>query len=176
MSTVAFAATSGDVGKSSGGAAVAEQKQSRNGWLGKISELPDEAKAKIAELREKLKNGEITREQFCEEMQQIMPEGFQFRGRGVPADLPDEVKEKIAELREKLKNGEITREQFCEEMQQIMPEGFQFRGRGIPADLPDEVKAKIAELREKLKNGEITREQFREEIQQSRQEQSQLDT
>lgn len=125
MSTVAFAATSGDAGKSSRGAAVAEQKQSRNGWLEKISELPDEVKAKIEELREKLKNGEITREQFCEEMQQILPEGFQFRGRGIPADLPDEVKEKIAELREKLKNGEITREQFREEIQQLRQEQSQ---------------------------------------------------
>lgn len=130
MSTVAFAASSGDVGEDSKNlgkskATVTEQKQFRKGWLEKIGELPDEVKAKITELKEKLKNGEITREQFREEMQQIVPKRFQFRGRGIPADLPDEVKEKIAELREKLKNGEITREQFREEIQQLRQEQSQ---------------------------------------------------
>ncbi|MBO8167547.1 MAG: SHOCT domain-containing protein [Thermoanaerobacteraceae bacterium] len=142
--------------------AITERTHFGKEWAGKRGKLPEELKAKIAELKEKLKSGEITREQFWEEMKKIMPERFQFKGR----KLPEELKAKIAELKEKLKSGEITREQFWEEMKKIMPERFQFKGR----KLPEELKAKIAELKEKLKSGEITRKQFWEEMKQLKQE------
>jgi uncharacterized membrane protein len=80
-------------------------------------DLPAETKAQIKELREKLKSGEITEEEFEKQMEKIMPEGFKFKMRIKNGkELPEEVKTEIKELREKLKNGKITKEEFKEEI------------------------------------------------------------
>jgi len=81
-------------------------------------------------LRDELKNGELTPEQFREEMKQLLPEGFQpkegERWPGKRGELPEELKAKFEELKGKLEGGEITREQFREEMKQLRQEQFQY--------------------------------------------------
>ncbi|MFZ7134040.1 MAG: hypothetical protein ACOWWR_16965 [Eubacteriales bacterium] len=88
-------------------------------------ELTPEVKTKIQELKTKLNNGEITKEQFHQEMKKIMPEGFEFKHRRKDAHekikLTDEAKEKLEDLKTKFKNGEITKEKFKEEMEKILP-------------------------------------------------------
>lgn len=54
------------------------QHKGGKGWHGsKRMELPEELKAKVEELRNKVESGEITREQMREEMKQLMQEKLQ---------------------------------------------------------------------------------------------------
>jgi len=54
-------------------------KLERKNFDNKI-ELSEEVKVKLEELKAKLESEEITREQFHEEMKQLMPENFQLKG------------------------------------------------------------------------------------------------
>ena len=138
--------------------------------FGDMEELSEEVKAKLEELKAKLKNGEITQEEFQAELKEIMPKGFRFKGMrkefGNMEELSEEAKAKIEELKAKLKNGEITQEEFQAELKEILPEGFHFKGKGFGGkkELPEEIKTKLEELRAKLKDGEITDKEFREEL------------
>jgi len=87
-------------------------------------ELAPETKTKIQELITKLKNEEITNDQFREELKKIMPENHEFKHREKEfhKELSDETKAKLEELKVKLKNGEITKDQFKEELKQIIPQ------------------------------------------------------
>ena len=51
--------------------AFTKQLQARGGWFNKGRELPEELKAKLEELKGKLDKGEITQEQFREEMKKL---------------------------------------------------------------------------------------------------------
>ncbi|MBU5676120.1 SHOCT domain-containing protein [Alkaliphilus sp. MSJ-5] len=127
-------------------------------------EVTEEVKIKLEELKAKLDSGEITKEQFREEMKQLMPERSQFKGVEKKLiekiEIPEEVKVKLEELKAKLDSGEITKEQFREEMKELMPEGSRHERIAIS----EEVKTKLQELRTKLENGEITEDQFHEEM------------
>ncbi|QUH19723.1 SHOCT domain-containing protein [Alkaliphilus sp. B6464] len=135
-------------------------------------EVTEEVKIKLEELKAKLDSGEITKDQFREEMKELMPEGSRVKGVEKKliekAEIPGEVKVKLEELKAKLENGEITKDQFHGEMKELMPEGSQFKGVGKKLikkmDILEEVKTKLQELRTKLENKEITEDQFHEEM------------
>lgn len=85
------------------------------------TELAPEVKAQMKELKTKLKNGEITKEQFHEEIKKILPEGYQHRhkGKGHHRKLSDEDKAKLKDLKTKLKNGEINKEEFIKQKKEL---------------------------------------------------------
>lgn len=79
-------------------------------------DIPEKTKVKIKELKVKLKNGEITKEQFREEMKKIIPK----------KEIPEELKAKFKKLREKHENDEITPEQYKAEKQKLKQEIYQY--------------------------------------------------
>lgn len=85
-------------------------------------ELTPEMKTKLKELKTKLENKEITKEQFYEELKKLMPEGYKFQHhqKDFYKDLSDESKVKLKELKTKLQNKEITEDEFRKELNQIM--------------------------------------------------------
>ena len=85
------------------------------------AELAPEVKAQMKELKAKLKNGEITKEQFHEEIKKVLPEGYQHKhkGKGHHRKLSDEDKAKLKELKVKLENGEITKEEFMKQKKEL---------------------------------------------------------
>lgn len=146
-------------------------------WQNKGRALSPELKIKIDDLKSKLESGEITNEQFREEMMQLMPEKFHLK-RGVKGHpkgaIPKELKAEFESLKTKLESGDITPEAFREEMMKLKPEKLQFKEgvkwqvkKGV---LPEELKAVLDNLKNKLENGDITPEQFREEMMKLKQE------
>lgn len=87
----------------------------------KKQEIPEEIKDKIKELKEKLKKGEIDKEQFHEEMHKLFPKKPDMDKKGSFHELPEETKVKLKELKDKLIKGEITEKQFQEEVEKILP-------------------------------------------------------
>ncbi|WDV46962.1 hypothetical protein PV797_04490 [Clostridiaceae bacterium M8S5] len=97
------------------------------------------------ELMKKLANGEITFDEFKEEVKKIIPEGKNV-------DF-DKIKEKIQNMKEGLKlgehrelmkkliEGEITFDEFKEEFQKLIPEGKE-------VDF-DKIKEKVEEIKER---------------------------
>ena len=94
-----------------------------------MEEIPEETKLKVKELKEKLKTGEITKEQFHEEMKKLFPNKTQCNEEVPKKELPEETKAKLRELKTKLLNGEITEEQFQEEVDKVLPK------RAIPKSI-----------------------------------------
>lgn len=88
-------------------------------------EIPEETRVQIRELKLKVKSGEITKEQFHEQVKQLLPEiyDFQYNNRMYKkdCDLPDDVKIKVRELKSRYKKGEITKDQLLEEINKLIP-------------------------------------------------------
>lgn len=82
-------------------------------------ELTPEIKDKIKDLKIKVRNGEITNEQFHQEVKKILPKDIHFKHKKF--NLSNQEKEQLKELKIKLENGEITKEEFKEEMKTIFP-------------------------------------------------------
>lgn len=91
-------------------------------------DLTPEVKAKLEELKSKLKNGEITKDQFHQEIKKVLPEGFHYKHKkkGCHKELSDEARVKLDELKSKFKNGEITKEEFRKEMKKIIHQNTEF--------------------------------------------------
>ncbi len=89
-------------------------------------EIPEKTRAQIRELKGKVKAGEITKEQFHEQVKQLLPEIYDFqynyRMYKKDCDFPDDVKIKVRELKARYKKGEITIEQLNEEINKLIPE------------------------------------------------------
>lgn len=89
-------------------------------------EIPEETRTKIRELKVKVKAGEITKEQFHEQVKQLLPEIYEFQYNNrmykKDCDIPDDVKIKVRELKSKHKKGEITKDQLLEEINKLIPE------------------------------------------------------
>lgn len=80
------------------------------------TELAPEVKAQMKALKEKFKNGEITKEQFHQEMKKLFPEGYEpHKGKGHHKKLSDEDKAKLQELKTKFDNGEMDKEEFIKQ-------------------------------------------------------------
>lgn len=92
-------------------------------------DLSKETKLKIKELKIQLKNGEITKEQFHQEIKKIVPENYQLKHKKMYLNkyknLNAEDKVKLQELKLKFENGEITKEEFKEEIKQIISKNNQ---------------------------------------------------
>lgn len=92
----------------------------KNEYLEK-QEIPEETKVKVKEAKEKLKNGEINKEQFHKEMKNLFPGKTHQKKKGSFKDLPEETKTRLKDLKKQLIDGEITEDQFHEELDKIMP-------------------------------------------------------
>ncbi len=84
------------------------------------TELAPEIKAQMKELKEKFKKGEITKEQFHQEMKKLFPDGYKpHKGKGPHKNLSDEDKAKLQELKTKLDNGELDKEEFMKQKKEL---------------------------------------------------------
>lgn len=63
-----------------------------------MEEIPEETKLKVKELKEKLKTGEITKEQFHEEMKKLFPDKPECNEDGHKKELPEETKAKLGKF------------------------------------------------------------------------------
>jgi uncharacterized membrane protein len=86
------------------------------------TELSSETKAKVKALKTKLHNGEITKEQFHQELKEILPEGYKCKHKHKHPKLSEEDKAKVKELKAKLQNKEITKDEFKAEFKKIIPQ------------------------------------------------------
>lgn len=88
-------------------------------------EISEDIIAQIRELKIKVKNGELTKEQFRYEVKQLLPEIYDNqhinRRNRKECDLPDDIKLQVKELRIKYKKGEITKVQFLKEINTLIP-------------------------------------------------------
>jgi len=86
--------------------------------------LPAEIQEKVEELKGRYKNGEITKEQFRQELKKIIPEEHQrnHRKKGGKHKLSDEAKTELEALKAKLKKGEITKEEFKQKLKELIPQ------------------------------------------------------
>lgn len=86
------------------------------------SRLSPELKSKVKELKTQLKKGEISKEQFQQEIKNILPENSHFRHRKHPTHkkLNDADRIKLQELKTKLKNEEMSRKEFKKELKEII--------------------------------------------------------
>lgn len=115
----------------SNGLASSFDRESRsNKFVGENSwdrrEIAEAIVAQIKELKLKVKNGQLTKEQFRYEVRQLLPEIYdnqQINKRNhKECDLPDDIKIKVKELRIRYKKGEITREEFLKEINTLITE------------------------------------------------------
>ncbi|SMB82923.1 hypothetical protein SAMN00017405_0980 [Desulfonispora thiosulfatigenes DSM 11270] len=84
--------------------------------------LDDATKAKLTEIREKVKVGELTKEQAKAEIEGL---GIKFPDHKKPEMKIDEAtKAKLTEIREKVKAGELTKEQAKTQMEELGIKNF----------------------------------------------------
>ncbi|WP_197079132.1 hypothetical protein [Candidatus Syntrophocurvum alkaliphilum] len=127
MSTVAFAATDSNKNENRGDFSkertkISERVKFEGERSGLQTQATEEIREKCDELKAKLSSGEITREQFCEEMKEINPNRMksnQDRWQNKKGDVPEDFKDKLGELRTKLQDGEVNQEQFRENIKQL---------------------------------------------------------
>lgn len=92
-------------------------------------EIPEETKKAIRDLKTRLENGEITKEEFRKEIKKLLPEKYHFKNKKgkkhyKKMEVPEEVKAKFQELKSKLESGEITKDEFRKEIRKLMPEKY----------------------------------------------------
>ena len=126
------------------------------------TQLSDEQKEQIKNIREQVKDGTLTAEQAQEQLQSL---GLDLgRSFGLKTQLTDEQKEQIKDIREQVENGTLTAEQAQEQLQGLgLDLGRPFSLKKI--QLTDEQKEQIKDIREQVENGTLTDEQVQEQLQ-----------
>ncbi|MFZ5590442.1 MAG: hypothetical protein ACOY81_01340 [Bacillota bacterium] len=106
-------------------AALAEQEKLRQSMPQKepawMANLTDEQKAQLKEVMDKVKDGQLTREQAKEELAKLGLDKYMPQ-RPEPqwmANLTDEQKAQLKEIMDKVKDGQLTREQAKEELAKL---------------------------------------------------------
>ncbi|TEB11514.1 hypothetical protein Psfp_03940 [Pelotomaculum sp. FP] len=146
---------------------IAEREQLANALKEKApaglqkTQLSDEQKEQIKNIREQMKDGTLTAEQAKEQLQGL---GLDMgRSFGLKTQLTDEQKEQINDIREQVENGTLTAEQAKEQLQGLGLDMVRAFAPNI--QLTDEQKEQIKNIREQMKDGALTAEQAKEQLQ-----------
>jgi hypothetical protein len=126
------------------------------------TQLSDEQKEQIKNIREQVKDGTLTAEQAQEQLQSL---GLDLgRSFGLKTQLTEEQKEQIKDIREQVENGTLTAEQAQEQLQGLgldLDRSFSLK----KIQLTEEQKEQIKDIREQVENGTLTAEQAQEQLQ-----------
>lgn len=127
-----------------------------------FAELDEEVREALKDLKEQVKAGDITKEEFEEQMKELLPEGVELRARDKKdgkkefrekRELTEEQKE-FFEARKAYMDGEITIDELIEMAKEEHPE----------KEMDEETFKLRLEAKKQLVNGEITEEEFCEKL------------
>lgn len=148
-------------------ASAEEQSVSKEQFKSSMEQVDEEVLTQVKELREQMKNGEITKEEMKEQFEELgfsLPyskRDFGAKGHfGFAQDLDEETREQMEAIKEQVKNGELSKDEAKTQLEEL---GITHPSK--PQDnLDEETKAQLESIKEQVKNGEITKEEAQEKL------------
>ena len=118
------------------------------------SNVSDEIREQMEDLRNQLDNGSLSREEFLSALKELVPGDYERRFIGPHSNLPAALKVQIEELRNRRDSGAISCEEFQAQIKDVIPEDLVYKAREMKQVKNKELKQK--KVREQILNGSLS--------------------